>query len=258
MALEPTLGASYGWRARVGFITPSPGHENNCHEFYLMAPDGVTIVLTSLRVTELTQQEYDSAVDRIGVAVAELDDRGVDSIVQAGVPLVVTKGWGFEEKLLAQIASQTSIPAATDIGACVAAMQNLRMESVVMLTPFDEAMHRQLTDYVANAGIEVVATRSLWPSDESSMSRRYGVSTMPLSEPYRAAKELFRSTQNADGIWITGALMPSVAIIDSLEQDLGVPVVSSMQAMMWAGLALARVKASVPGYGQLFGTQFGG
>lgn len=256
MPLTSTLGASYGWRARVGFITPSPGHENNCHEFYLMAPDGMTIVLTSLRVTELTQEGYDSAVDRIGIAVAELDDRGVDALVQAGVPLVVTKGWGFEAKLLAQIASQTAIPVATDIGACVKAMQNLCMRRVVMLTPFDESMDRQLTDYVANAGIEVVATRSLWPSDESSMSRRYGVATMPLSTPYHAAKELFCSTPRVDGIWITGALMPSVAIIDSLERDLGVPVVSSMQAMMWAGLGLAKVKAEVPGYGRLFDTEY--
>ena len=63
---------------------------------------------------------------------------------------------------------------------------------------------------------------------------------------------LHLSTPAADGIWITGALMPSVAIIDSLEQDLGVPVVTSMQAMMWAGLGLARVKAEVAGYGRLF------
>ena len=137
-------------------------------------------------------------------------------------------------------------------------MQNLHLRRVVMLTPFDATMDRQLTDYVANAGIEVVATRSLWPSDESSMSRRYGVATMPLSAPYHAAKELFRSTQNADGIWITGALMPSVAIIHSLEQDLGVPVVTSMQAMMWAGLGMAKVKADVPGYGQLFDTEYEG
>lgn len=258
MALTPRLGASYGWRARVGFITPSPGHENNCHEFYLMAPEGVTIVLTSLRVTELTQDGYDSAMERIGVAVNELADRGVGAMVQAGVPLVVTKGWGFEETLLAQIASQTAIPAATDIGACVQAMQKLRMRRVVMLTPFDESMDRQLTTYVANAGIEVVASRSLWPSDESSMSRRYGVATMPLSVPYHAAKELFLSAPQADGIWITGALMPSVAIIGSLEQDLGVPVVTSMQAMMWAGLGMAKVKADVPGYGRLFDTEYDG
>ena len=252
MALKASMGATYGWRARIGFVTPSPGHENNGYEFYLMAPDGVTIVMTSLHVTELTQQQYNDAVSRMGVAVAELQDRRVDSIIQAGVPLIVTRGWGFEEELLAEVASQTTIPFATDIGACIRGMHALGMKRVVMLTPFDESMHRQLTEYVGHAGIEVVATRSLWPSDEAGMSRRYGVSTLPLAEPYHAAKELYLSTPSADGIWITGALMPSVAIIDSLERDLGAPVVSSMQAMMWAGLGLARVKAEIAGYGRLF------
>ena len=183
MALKAPLGATYGWRARIGFVTPSPGHENNGYEFYLMAPDGVTIVMTSLHVTQLTQQQYDDAVSRIDVAVAELEDRRVDSIIQAGVPLVVTRGWGFEEKLLAEVARQTAIPFATDIGACIRAMHTLGMKRVVMLTPFDESMDRQLAEYVGHAGIEVVARRSLWPSDEAAMSRRYGVSTMPLAEP---------------------------------------------------------------------------
>lgn len=257
MALKASMGATYGWRARIGFVTPSPGHENNGYEFYLMAPDGVTIVMTSLHVTELTQQQYDDAVSRMDVAVAELADRRVDSIVQAGVPLIVTRGWGFEETLLAEVARQTDIPMATDIGACISAMHSLGMGRVVMLTPFDESMHRQLADYIGHAGIEVAEARSLWPSDEAAMSRRYGVSTLPLAEVYRAAKELYLSTPSADGIWITGALMPSVAVIESLERDLGVPVVSSMQAMMWAGLGLARVLPEVEGYGQLFELEYG-
>ncbi len=252
MALKASMGATYGWRARIGFVTPSPGHENNGYEFYLMAPDGVTIVMTSLHVTQLTQQQYDDAVSRMDAAVKELEDRRVDSIIQAGVPLVVTRGWGFEETLLAEVAGHTAIPFATDIGACIRAMGALGMTRVVMLTPFDEVMHRLLAEYVGHAGIEVVAARSLWPSDEAAMSRRYGVSTMPLAEIYHAAKDLFLSTPSADGIWITGALMPSVAIIDSLELDLGVPVVTSMQAMMWAGLGLAHVYSEVEGYGQLF------
>ncbi len=75
---------------------------------------------------------------------------------------------------------------------------------------------------------------------------------MPLSVPFRAAKGLFRSVREADGVWITGALMPSVAIIEVLEKDLGVPVVSSMQAMTWAGFRLAGVHAQISGYGRLF------
>lgn len=252
MPLNASLGAPYGWRARIGFITPSPGHENNAYEFYLMAPEGVTICMTSLRVMGLTQEQYSGALGRMEAAVAEMVSRKVDAMVQAGVPLTVTKGWDFHNQLTAQVAGLTKIPFATDIGACIEAMQALGMKQVVMVTPFDDAMHDQLARYVANAGIRVLAAHSIRPPAAPEISRHYDVSTVPLAGPYQAAKVLFRSTPGADGIWITGALMPSVAAIQPLEQDLEVAVVTSMQAMTWAGLRLARVKAEVTGYGRLF------
>lgn len=252
MPLNTSPGAPYGWRARIGLITPSPGHENNAYEFYLIAPEGVTICMTSLRVMALTQEQYSGALGRIEAAVAEMVSRKVDAMVQAGVPLTVTQGWDFHNQLTAQVARLTKIPFATDIGACIEAMQALSMKQVVMVTPFDDAMHEYLTRYMANAGIRVLASQSVRPPDAPEISRRYDISTVPLAVPYQAAKALFRSTPGADGIWITGALMPSVAAIQPLEQDLGVPVVTSMQAMTWAGLRLARVKVEVTGYGRLF------
>ena len=65
------------------------------------------------------------------------------------------------------------------------------------------------------------------------------------------AADLFRATPDADGVWITGALMPSVAAVEPLEQELGVPVVSSMQAMAWQSLRLAGVDDKIPGFGRL-------
>jgi len=252
MPLKASLGAPYGWRARVGMITPSPGHENNAYEFYLIAPEGVTVCMTSLQVMGLTQTQYSAALNRIEAAVAEMVSRKVDVMVQAGVPLTVTQGWDYHNKLGAEVAKLTNIPFATDIGACIDAMQCLGMRRVVMITPFDDAMHDQLTRYVSNAGIQVLAAHSIRPPDAEEIARHYEVSTVPLSVPFHAAKALFRSTSGADGIWITGALMPSVAAIQTLEQDLEVPVVTSMQAMAWAGLRLAGVKAEVTGYGRLF------
>ena len=252
MPLNASLGVPYGWRARIGFITPSPGHENNAYEFYLMAPDGVTICMTSLRVMALTQEQYSDALGRIEAGVAEMVSRKVDAMVQAGVPLTVTQGWDFHNRLSAQVAGLTEIPFATDIGACIEAMQTLGIKRVVMITPFDDAMHEQLSRYVANAGIGVLAAHSIRPPGAVEISRHYDVSTVPLAVPYGAAKALFRSTPGADGIWITGALMPSVAAIQPLEEELKVPVVTSMQAMTWAGLRLAGVRAEVAGYGRLF------
>ena len=252
MPLKASLDKPYGWRARVGLITPSPGHENNAYEFYLIAPEGVTVCMTSLRVMGLTQEQYSGALGRMEAAVAEMVSRKVDAIVQAGVPLTVTQGWDYHTQLAAQVAKLTKIPFATDIGACIEAMQFLGMRRVVMITPFDDAMHEKLIRYVSKAGIQVLAAHSIRPPDAEEIARHYDISTVPLSVPYHAAKALFRATAGADGIWITGALMPSVAVIQPLEQDLEVPVVTSMQAMAWAGLRLAGVKAELTGYGRLF------
>ena len=254
MPLHASPQDRYGWRARIGFITPTPAHENNAYEFYLMAPEGVTTVMTSLGVRGFVQAEYDSAVDRLEAAAAEIMGRRPDAIVQAGVPLIVTHGWGFEDEVLGRIARVTPTPAATDIGACIAAMASLGMKRVAMLTPFDDAMHEHLRTYVANAGIEVVASASVLSKVSGGELRAYEVSTMALRDVHEAAASVFRGAADADGVWITGALMPSVAVIDPLERELGVPVVTSMQAMAWRGLRLAGVDDAIEGYGRLFGS----
>jgi maleate isomerase len=250
MPLSASPGARYGWRARVGFITPTPVAENNPFEFYLMAPDGVTIVLTSLGVMALNQTEYDAAVGRLKAAVDEMIKRRVDAIVQAGVPPIVTHGWGYEQTVLNQISSWTQIPAATDIGACIEAMQRLQLQRVVMVTPFEPAMHEHLQTYVHHAGIEVLGATSLRPPGAENP---YDISIVPLAEVYTSARQTFRAADNADGVWITGALMPSVGVIQDLERDLGIPVVTSMQAMAWKGMRLAGVDTTgIQGFGRLF------
>lgn len=246
MPTTASPGATYGWRARIGFVTPTAASENNPFEFYLMAPEGVTIVLTSLGLTSTGTREYMQAIERFESGVQELANRNVDALVQAGVPLIVDNGWGFEDELRARAAKVTSLPLATDIGGCIAAMQALQMSRPAVVTVFDDAMHEKIGAYVGKAGIEMAAVKSL----RTEAFR--DVSTVPLSVPYRAAKEVFKAAGDADGVWITGALMPSVGIIDALEQDLGVPVVTSMQAMCWSGLRMTGIKDEIRGYGRLF------
>jgi maleate cis-trans isomerase len=45
--------------------------------------------------------------------------------------------------------------------------------------------------------------------------------------------------------------MPTIPILETLEQDLGKPVISAASAMMWNALQLAGVRPHVPGYGRL-------
>lgn len=252
MALTATADRPYGWRARCGFITPSPAHENNSYEFYLIAPEGVTIVMTSLGVVLAEgERSYADAVERLPAATEEIMTRRPQSIMQAGVPIIATRGWKFEDEVLGRIGSVTDTPAGTDLGSCIKAMNALGMNRVAMLTPFDDKTHAQLAEYVANADIEVANAGSVVGEVAGGELRAYEVSTMDLGIVRRMAADLFRATPDADGVWITGALMPSVAVVETLEQELGVPVVSSMQAMAWQSLRLAGVDDSIPGFGRL-------
>jgi maleate cis-trans isomerase len=47
--------------------------------------------------------------------------------------------------------------------------------------------------------------------------------------------------------------MPTLAMLQVLEDDLGKPVISAASAMMWNALRVAGVRSQRRGYGRLFG-----
>ena len=118
--------APYGWRARIGMLQPSLVADNNPHEFYLMAPPGVQLVLTSLGMVERSQRTADAAVhalDRVEEPVRRLVARRVDVIVQAGIPLVTNHGCGYEAELRDRVARITPLPFAMDVRCSIDAMR---------------------------------------------------------------------------------------------------------------------------------------
>jgi maleate isomerase len=56
---------------------------------------------------------------------------------------------------------------------------------------------------------------------------------------------------SADGIFIAGTGFRCVAIIDKLERQLGLPVITANQASLWHCLRLSGVETKVRGYGRL-------
>ena len=256
MMPAPALGAAYGWRARIGFMQSSSGIDNHPFEFYLIAPEGVQLVMVSLRSLDdpeepntLLAENLNRSVSRIPAGVRELLRHDIDVIVQAGVPHITIQGWGFEDKLRAEVAQITTLPFVMDTRACIEAMRHLQMSRIAFVSPFPEQMTEGVVEYMRHAGVEIVASRRVQTAQFSDMRR------VPVAVPYQAAKDAFRAAPNADGVWIAGAAMPSVGAIAPLEEDLGVPVISSKQAMVWAALRAARVAAPITGYGRLFEMQ---
>jgi maleate cis-trans isomerase len=60
--------------------------------------------------------------------------------------------------------------------------------------------------------------------------------------------------EDADGIYMLGSGWRVLDIVDTLEQDLGVPVIHPIPARVWAVQKRFHIRQPVPGYGTLLET----
>jgi maleate cis-trans isomerase len=77
-----------------------------------------------------------------------------------------------------------------------------------------------------------------------------GVEISP-DELFRRVEESFRQNPTAQAIYFQGATLDPLPIIQRLEDNLGIPVISSNTAMLWNILSKLGAKFSINGYGKL-------
>jgi len=93
----------FGWRKRIGLLSPTV-IETAAYDFYRLAPDGVSMCATTSNIDHWSPENFKQHVlDPIVTAVNYLASRHVDYIIHTGMPVVTTRGKGFEEELVKQI-----------------------------------------------------------------------------------------------------------------------------------------------------------
>lgn len=234
----------YGWRARIGKVEPSRG-DTYQYEFYQMAPKGVVLVVSIIGLFNLTKEEISAAYLKYQEAARDLAEVGVDVIALGGSPVFQLKGFGSDKEMIQEIEQETGIPTLTGLTAEVEAMRILNMKKIIIATPFKEEVNQRSADWYEKSGFQVLKIKGLGIEKPAEMSR------LPFYTPYRLAREAFLETPGADGIFIACPRWGTIEVIDKLEQDLGVPVVTGSQAATWLALRKARVQEKIHGYGRL-------
>ena len=239
------LEGGYGWRARIGFLSPGIVDETLSRQFYRMAPDGVTLVRTSLGLVEITVDAQHKALAQVEAAARELAKEKPDCIILGGSPTVVVDGFGTDKVWTERIAAVTGIPASAAQTAAIEAMGLLGMHRIAVATPFPDPINGMLRDFLEQSGFEVAALNNLG-IDYRSLTHH------PLSGGLELAKRTFAEAGGADGIYFPGAPFPVVDLIQHLEDELDTTVVSSGQATLWKGMQMAGAgDLTVAGYGKL-------
>lgn len=235
-----------GWRARLGFLVP-PGNPTVEPEMMQLAPRGVSVHFARLVASGPTgtlsgQEERNrSMLAHIEPSAELLAMVRPDVIVLAHTASSYTLGREGEAQLIARLEQHTGTRFMTAAGAVLQALAHLGARKIALGTPYGEDTSLQGKAHLEAHGVQVVGFGRL--------AQVQNIYDETPERAYALARQV--DTPEAEVVFLSGTGLPTIEVLDVLEQDLGKPVLSSATAMMWQALRVARIGQPIQGYGRL-------
>ena len=186
----------YGWRAKIGRISPSP-ETVGAEEWRRSMPEGVCLVETRTLLHDVTVDGLNETAKQVERAALELASAEVDVILQAGTAIAFFRGFGHDHELSRRIHAATGIQATTSLTAVVEALRALKIQRPAIATSYLADIDARLVEVLEKSGFEVAAIRGM------GLKKSIDMGKVTPEETYRLAREVVRSAPKADGILIS-------------------------------------------------------
>jgi maleate isomerase len=239
------MGYEVNWRGTIGIVNPTRG-TGSIEELTRLLPEGIGLVVTYNNIRRGTIKEFTDAITAYGEQVREFGEAPdkVDAIHPAGTPPFMLLGFEGERALVQKWQDAYGIPVFTSGMNQVRAMRALGIERFVGIGyDFDET--EIVARYFRDAGLAPEAMLKL-PGKWEEIGL---LSSRTIYSLIKSAYLPHRGT--AQGIYLQGSKMRVLDIIDTLEQDLGIPVVHPVAARSWEIQRRLAVRQPKSGYGRL-------
>jgi maleate cis-trans isomerase len=235
---------SLGWRKRIGVLSPTV-IETASHDFHRMAPKGVSMCAITSNVEHWSKENFQQSVlDPLVAQARYLASRNVDYIMHCGMPVVTTRGKGFEEEIVKLITDATGLPASTSIRSAIRALAHLGIANVAVLTPYPQELHQSALTFLAASGFSVVAERT----EDVVFKRLQDVTPAHIAG---TAVRVLAAAPSADGIYIPCNQWSAADAAPLIESALGVPVVTGAHADHWEAFRTLGINDRIKGQGRL-------
>ncbi len=232
----------FGWRLRLGMLLPSSNQVAE-PELPSMLPDGVAVHTTRLKLVGGGPEQLLKMTEKVEEAAELVADAGTDLIV-FHCTAVSTYDAEMEKRIGERIRKATGKPSIATSEALTAAFRALNARKIVLLSPYKEDVNLREVDYFAHNQIDVIKQKGL------ALSGGNAYAAVEPGAWYRMTMD--NLDVRADAYFLSCTTIRSTPIIAALERDLGKPVVTSNQAMVWHALRTGGVRDQMPGFGKLF------
>lgn len=233
----------YGYRGRIGLIVPSSNTTNE-PEFRRWAPAGVSVHSARMTLEDVNAKELVEMGEEVGRAAELLDTANVDVIGFGCTTGSLVKGAGYDEEITSVIEKKAGVPGIATSTAIRSAFSSLDANSIAIATPYTENMNRKEVSFLEDNNYEVVDIRGL------GIEPNLKIGEQEPSQSYRLGHSVGEA--DADVLFISCTNFRTCEIIPMLEADLGMPVISSNSATLWALLQELGIETQDIDLGQLF------
>ena len=232
----------YSWRARIGVIAPLDDQVEYAFNNY--APEGVSFNCTRLAFPGPTQEGLIYLSDQLESAAEMYRKQRHDVVLFGCTSGSCIKGCGFDRECIARIERACGWPGLTTSTAVLEAYKALGLRKTVVMTPYPEDTNEAERRFLEDNGLEVTSITGIGfnkGGDYSHPGKHF---------LYRSAKKLH--TEGAEVFFLSCMGLATMELVEILEEDLGMPVITSHQASLWACLRRAGIRDKLPGLGRLF------
>ena len=237
-------------RHRIGIVWPEAVQPGHVTELELFVSTGLALDIEPVDSAPplgdngitLAHVEGIASDPGIGRAAQRLAQRGARAVAYGCTSGSYVLGPDGDAAIAADIRTAAGVPATTTSTAAVAALHELGVSRVAVLSPHIDALNERLRAYLQSSGFAVVNLVGL--------NQRGDIEAIEPDET-REIVTARVDTPAAEAVFISCTGLRTAAILDDLETAISKPVVTANQATLWHVAQLAGAPTTAPDRGRL-------
>jgi len=235
-------------QARLGILVPFT-NSNLEPDLVLMRPEGISLHVA--RIGGYDEDQIPDATQMHGLGAADLDEpirllMGVkpDVVLYGCTSATLTHGPGFDRALAQKIRAMSGARTVTAAGALVNALRVLGVSRIGFASPYVPAINDLAVRFLSELGVKTAIRSEVGETLDNT-----GQGALDPGAVFELG--LKADHPDAEAIVLSCTDMRSVEILAALEAEIGKPVISSNQAMIFQAAQFLDLSTPLPGFGLL-------
>ena len=229
---------------KFGCIIPS-GNNYTEPDFYAQAQKDIGIYSTRIFIKNITPEELKKMGGYTEEAAKLLTNVNADIILFACTSGSLIEGADWEENLKKRITKITRLPAITTSGSIINALKVLNAKKLIIFTPYIEELNYKEKVFLENLNYEVLEIKGLGIVDNKK------IAAVVPETIYKNCIDMFQRNLDAEALFISCTNLDTIDIIEKIEKEINIPVITSNRASFWNLLRTCGDNRKIKGIGRL-------